>query len=458
MRWPPALILGGLALGLLAGCAYYNGLYNANRLVKDAEKAEREGRVGEARSFWSQAAVKAESVVARYPDSKYRGDALLLRGRALRAAGDCAEAIDPLDAALNTSPDTFIVRQSRLLLGQCYYQVGDYTNAVATLTPFAESNDMSVAVTALFWRGQANLALEEYAAAARDLAACGLPQANLPLALAYIHVGQPQQAERVLLNSQSGRYNEHAWLAILDNLGAAYPEVASVVTDRLAQRPDLTSGEGGRLLLADGERWLAGNEPGRAAARFEQAAVTAPDSAVARAALVQLIKAELRLSSEVTRLPSLLDSLAAVSLDEDRAGELRYTELMTDLELAVVGLNATAGGVAPGDLTSRATDLDLFLAAEALRDSWAAVALAAAVFREIPRRFPQSAIAPKAILAAVWLDPMRADSLLGVLYHDYPQSPYTLVLNGEGDAEYMALEDSLRTLLNSRQLPTSSHR
>ena len=82
MMRPPALILGGLALGLLAGCAYYNGLYNANRLVKAAEKAEREGRVGEARSFWAQAAVKAESVVARYPESKYRDDALLLRGRA----------------------------------------------------------------------------------------------------------------------------------------------------------------------------------------------------------------------------------------------------------------------------------------------------------------------------------------------------------------------------------------
>ena len=455
---PPALILGGLALGLLAGCAYYNGLYNANRLVKEAEKAEHEGRVGEARSFWAQAAVKAESVVARYPESKYQDDALLLRGSALRAAGDCAGAIDPLDAALNTSPDTFIVRQSRLLLGQCYYQVGDYANAVTTLTPFAESNDLSVAVTALFWRGRANMALREYTAAAQDLAACGLPQASLHLALAYVHGGQPQQAERVLLNSQSGRYDESAWLATLDTLGAAYPEVAAVVADRLARRPDLTSGERGRLLLADGERWLAGNEPGRAAARFEQAVVTAPDSAVAPAALVQLIKAELRLTSEVTRLPSLFDSLAAVSLDEDRAGELRYSELLTDLESVVLALTATAPGAAPGELTSQVTDLDLFLAAEALRDSWAAAALAAAVFREIPTRFPESAIAPKAILAAVWLDSARADSLLAVLYHDYPESPYTLVLNGEADAEYMALEDSLRTLLNSRQSPTSNNR
>ena len=237
----PALILGGLALGLFVGCAYYNGLYNANRLVKEAEKAEREGRVSEARSYWSQAAVKAESVVARYPNSKYRDDAQLLRGRALRAAGDCSRAIEPLEAALTTSPDTFIVRQSRLLLGQCYFQAGDYTNAVTTLTPFAESSDLSVAVTALYWRGRASLALGENAAASRDLSACGLPQANLPLALAYVRVAQPERAESAMISGLSGRYEEASWIAILDTVGASYPEVATNVTDRLVRRPDLTA-------------------------------------------------------------------------------------------------------------------------------------------------------------------------------------------------------------------------
>ena len=40
--------LAVLVLGL-AGCAYYNGLYNARRLDDEAHKAEREGRTGEAR-------------------------------------------------------------------------------------------------------------------------------------------------------------------------------------------------------------------------------------------------------------------------------------------------------------------------------------------------------------------------------------------------------------------------
>ena len=69
LGWRGAL----LAASLLGACAYYNGLYNANRLASDARRAEREGRAGEARSLWAQAAVKAESVATRYPDSKYRG-------------------------------------------------------------------------------------------------------------------------------------------------------------------------------------------------------------------------------------------------------------------------------------------------------------------------------------------------------------------------------------------------
>jgi len=74
------------------GCAYYNGLYNANRLADEARKAEREGRRSEAQSLWAQVAVKAESVATRYPDSRYRDDALLMQGHALKEIGECLDA------------------------------------------------------------------------------------------------------------------------------------------------------------------------------------------------------------------------------------------------------------------------------------------------------------------------------------------------------------------------------
>ena len=62
MRWG-----GWLVVGLLSGCVYYNGMYNANRLARSARKAEREGRTFDANNLWGQVATKAESVVVRHP-------------------------------------------------------------------------------------------------------------------------------------------------------------------------------------------------------------------------------------------------------------------------------------------------------------------------------------------------------------------------------------------------------
>ncbi|MDH3458534.1 MAG: tetratricopeptide repeat protein, partial [Gemmatimonadota bacterium] len=128
-RW---LVLGG---GLLAACAYYNGLYNANRLAADAARAERQGRAGEARSLWAQAAVKAESVATRYPTSRHRDDALLLWGRALASTENCRRATRPLALAIDSSTDTKVVTQARLHLGRCQVQRGRPDSALTLLTP-----------------------------------------------------------------------------------------------------------------------------------------------------------------------------------------------------------------------------------------------------------------------------------------------------------------------------------
>src|SRR5918997_5793691 len=96
MRWR-AVILSLLAAagltGMLAGCVYYNGMYNANRLARSARKAEREGRTLEANGLWGQVATKAESVLVRHPTSKYAREAMLLRGIALARMDQCEQAL-----------------------------------------------------------------------------------------------------------------------------------------------------------------------------------------------------------------------------------------------------------------------------------------------------------------------------------------------------------------------------
>src|SRR5439155_512706 len=80
-------------------------------------------------------------------------------------------------------------------------------------------------------------------------------------------------------------------------------------------------------------------------------------------------------------------------------------------------------------------------------DSLRATHLAAALFESFARATPTSLFAPKAIVAALALEPGAADSLLPVLDSAYPASPYTLALHGENSPAYAAAEDSLAQML-----------
>jgi hypothetical protein len=55
--------------------------------------------------------------------------------------------------------------------------------------------------------------------------------------------------------------------------------------------------------------------------------------------------------------------------------------------------------------------------------------------------------AAKAIVAALPLEPTRADSLLRVLDRQYPSSPYTLAMRGQPAPGFAAAEDSLARAL-----------
>jgi hypothetical protein len=82
-----------------------------------------------------------------------------------------------------------------------------------------------------------------------------------------------------------------------------------------------------------------------------------------------------------------------------------------------------------------------FLAAEDTRDSLAAPpggGLFAAVMTP-----PQSAVAPKALLALADLRPEDTDSLVARLETLYPESVYTLALHGTAGDRYRVVEDSL---------------
>ncbi|UCF41449.1 MAG: hypothetical protein JSW43_03710 [Gemmatimonadota bacterium] len=432
---PRRLARAGCVLAAVAaGCAYYNGLYNANRLMSQAETAQEQGRSGEARALYLQAAVKAESVAVRHTASKWRDDALLLWGQGLRRAGSCREAVPPLQLAVDSSADAALRERATLELGACRVATSRPEAAIRVLGPLLDASDSATVAEAALWKGRAELQRGAYAAAAEDLRRAPPDSAAFDLALAYGAMDSLAAARRVLEARREAPYAEDRWLPTLDSLGRRDAAVAADLTELLAARPDLAARERARLLLADGARWEARGEVERAAARYATAQAVAPDSPEAAVAGARLSLVDLRRAGDPAVLPELLDRLRAAGAAGGEAARVASRAEVV-LEQAVRALEPAAGP----DGAVR-----LFWAAESLRDSLAAPRLAAALFWRIPQDHPTSFVAPKALLAAAALEPGRAEAAIELLTTRYRESPYVLALAGAGAEAFRAAEDSLR--------------
>jgi hypothetical protein len=83
-----------------SGCAYFNGVYNANAAAKVAAGEARHGRDSAAAVQYARSAESAETVLVRYPESAWRPRALFLAGRGEALSGDCTAAVNRLHAFL----------------------------------------------------------------------------------------------------------------------------------------------------------------------------------------------------------------------------------------------------------------------------------------------------------------------------------------------------------------------
>jgi tetratricopeptide (TPR) repeat protein len=416
---------------LLTGCAYYNGLYNANRLARDAVRAERDGRTGEARSLWSQAAVKAESVASRHPGSKYRDDALYLQGRALERVGSCTQALPPLALAADSSPDPALRVDARLLLGDCRLQLREPESTLVALDPILDIGSPAARSAALLLRGRALLLLGRNEAALEELTASGAREGAYAKAIALARLDRLDEAAATLGGVVEGSYLEEQWLRTLDSVGRRRPEVLASVIERLAQHPDVRDGQRARLWLGDGERWLAIGDTAAAEQRFLAVREIAADSSEGRTARAHLAIFAGRRVRDWTAVRSVADSF-------------RVAVQQGGVAARIGGAFSNVFTRARNALEPDGTDLGLFLAAEDVRDSVRNRVLAGSLLEQVIERHPTSVIAPKALLALAAARPAVGDSLVGVLRARYPESPYTLVLAGTGGAAYEALEDSLR--------------
>jgi predicted negative regulator of RcsB-dependent stress response len=425
-----------LVAALLGGCVYYNGMYNTKRLAGSARKAERDGRTFEANNLWGQVVTRAESLVARHPDSKYVDEALVLKGVALARLNQCEAAVAPLGRVSLLPADAEVTEEASLALGRCQLQLGEPEVAEIMIARAVESEDPARRREARLLRGRALRMTGRHREAVAALAGSSDPGAVDERLLALAGAGRRDAALALADSMLATRDTTARWDTVVVAVGREDPATASALVDRLASRPDTPPTTRARLFLEDGLR-LASLDSTRAEARLRQAAEVDSADGSAQRARLQLTRLSLTRATSVSQLPPI-----AKELDQRIEREGVVAGEAGQLRESVGAILAAADSASAGAAQS---DLRLFLAAETARDSLAAPALAASLFRTIVETSPDSPYAPKAILAGRTLDPVWGESAVPLLEARYAGSPYVAYLQGNEPYGYRELEDSLQS-------------
>ena len=420
-----------LALALLGACAYFNGVYNAKESTRTADKLARRGHADEATGAYATAAQTAETVLARYPRSRWRSDALYLAGRGEALSGRCDAAVPRLTEYL-AAPKQHADQRARatVALGGCYVEAGRYTDASRLLEPLVAAKDRQVARDAARLAARAAGALGRTADAERFLGAIPRGEAEWELAATALARQDYARAESLLvLRARQGDYRESV-VATLQELWAAkrYDAVDHLVNAYAqAKTPAAVKT---RLHMFAADLLIGAGRDREASEHLLQARRLTVDSLVDREASARLTGLGL------AALPSLVDVEAAIARGATRARGSAYFQRLRD-NLLLMKILLSQQDVAGSSL---------FLAGEVARDSLRARTLARDLFVQVATTRSGAPIAAKAWLAAADLSPDSATAYREIVRTRYAGSPYAFT---PGDTTldqvaYVRTEDALK--------------
>lgn len=276
-------VLGILAL---AGCVYFNALYDANREYDEGVRSAREQSEIVARVHFDSVIEKTGRIIEDHPDSKYADDAAILKIRAELSNELWESAVETSILAERLAADSTHRAEALGLRGVALERLSRYAEADSVLSrALAMHISPEDEAQFLFARGLARQHLDEPARAAEDLEAAATsvalsPEGSLTLAIALRDIGEYERSADVtgrLLpganpNPQSPLY-VHA-----DSLARLAPLVVdSMVMGLLAEPGTPATRRAGYHLIA-GRALLALDRDSAALASFDSAMATASTS------------------------------------------------------------------------------------------------------------------------------------------------------------------------------------
>ena len=435
-----------LPLLLVGGCVYYNGMYNTRKFTNQAEKAEREGRTIDANTAWGQVTVKAETLLARHPDTKFAPEARVLMGRAYAKLRDCGHARTALESSLGVVRDTALRTEGELALARCLVQLDEPARAVERFRSVYAGAPDSVR-DAL--RPELVLALGRAGAYREALALVAESDSGLEHERFVLLAGAGDLEGAVMLADSFATVGDTLapWDSAAALAGQQDPAAGSRIVEAMLRLPGRPNAQRANRLLADADR-LAPADGSAALTRYREViALGEPRDAVARAQLGMARLQLVQLSD-----PAGLDSLAT----EFERGNTEGSPVAfhsAALAASVRELIAVRDSVT---VETPQGDMRTFLAGEMARDSLRSPALARLLLIRVADVWPASPYAAKALLAARLVAP--ADSALRErIETTYALDPYVRAVHGDEVPALRTLEDSLGTFasaLASRRVGT----
>lgn len=390
-----AVVLG--MWGLATGCVYYNGVYNAQAAAKQGDRRLRENQEAEAQARFLESAERAESVLVRFPTSKWRTRALYLAGRGHALSGDCERGRERILELLDRTDVTPIERdRARVALGACDVRSNAMATARLRLDSLIDSRDSEVAREARLWAARAALTMGDLDAVTGYLGASSGEILPWELISASTTARDFARSESLLvLRARRGDYRDEALRSVREMAAAGRVDGARRVVlayDAARVREPLRA----QLHYTLGDQLLRVDRDSLAAWHLGTARELAGrDTLVVREAVARTAWLALR------RAQTLEESDAILAQLDSGVMRTAFARRVADQWLLVRMLAGKADGTGAGQ----------FLAAEVLRDSLQAPALAQAVFVDLARRSASSPLAPAALYAATLLpSPLTADS------------------------------------------------
>lgn len=118
-------------------CAYFNTLYNARKVYREAErKGSTEAASREQRDKYQQVVKKCAQMIQDFPKSRWVDDAVFLMGQALFKQGEYDKAIRQFQEIRANFPESDYAPTSLYWLGSSYHMKQDYAQALTYTDQF----------------------------------------------------------------------------------------------------------------------------------------------------------------------------------------------------------------------------------------------------------------------------------------------------------------------------------